>query len=201
MTGTGTDSETATPPLVYQTRLELKGRIENNPYQLHRALWTCFPGHSTASRPFLYHATWGHAPLRVFMQSVLPPVAPTWKEATLLEAAAAHIQFQQGGRYRFVMTGNPTKRDPLSGKRVPILDREGQLEWLRKKFAGAGTLLEADILSEDTIYFSKSSHQGNHHLATYRAGIEVDDPRRMADLVVHGVGSAKSFGCGLPIFA
>lgn len=60
--------------------------------------------------------------------------------------------------------------------------------------------MEAEILSKEMIYFTKSAHQGSHHLVMYRAMIEVDNPRCMAGLTVCGVGAAKSFGCGLPIF-
>jgi len=110
-------------------------------------------------------------------------------------------EFRTGDRCRFLLRANPTVK--RNGKRLGIIEPEGQVSWLQRKADGAGFALLGDVELRDRglrhARRSKMLDPNPHtHLAVTYAGIlEVRDPDSFHAVLRNGIGPAKGYGFGL----
>jgi CRISPR system Cascade subunit CasE len=98
---------------------------------------------------------------------------------------------------RFLLCANPIKRLVKERCRVPLIDEDQLIAWLRQKLTDAAVLENADIIEKRNLYFRKDGKAGKIVTVTFSGQIAVSDPVRMHTVLEKGIGPAKAFGCGL----
>jgi CRISPR system Cascade subunit CasE len=79
-------------------------------------------------------------------------------------------------------------------------DRTGvYASWLARQLSNAATLQRLEIAARSFIRIRKSGRGPSVAFVRTRllGSLRVEDPRRLHELIVHGVGRARAFGCGL----
>lgn len=201
---------------MYLSRVEVAWSHARNPYNLHRALWSLFPGEPRESRQshederagFLFRVEEskpGRA-ARLLVQSRKAPQAVA-DSANVIGTRDFHPKPVTGQQLAFVITANPVKtiadaqgRKNARGEpkkcRVPLISEDEQHAWLERKLSGAADLVAVEIRKIPPLFFHKSG-TGKFVTAAYEGVLRVSDPAAMCGCLENGVGPAKGFGCGL----
>jgi CRISPR system Cascade subunit CasE len=137
-------------------------------------------------------------PLRILMQSEYEPSATeNIKGCVLLRKKVFNPAIKEKDRLHFALCANPTKQLLKERCRVPLIDEDQLIEWLRKKLENAASLENAEITGKRNLYFRKDGKAGKIATVTFSGQISVDDPVIMHTTLEQGIGRAKAFGCGL----
>lgn len=189
---------------MYLSQFEVSPQVGQNPYQLHRKLWLAFPDRPDSDRDFLFRVDWPRhrSVIQVLLQSQSEPQGVSDSNVHLLRSKQIEICPSEGSFLRFVVCANPTKRLADNHRRVGLYKEEEQLAWLERKLNPAAEIKEAQIVSFKTLYFRKPQsgskvHRGKIVTVTFGGVLEVKDSDQLSRLLQQGIGSAKSFGCGL----
>lgn len=104
-----------------------------------------------------------------------------------------------GGKYRFKLTANPTHKDGETGKIMPHITVEQQMEWLKRKAQNCGfKLLEYDIVNRSWLILKKKhTRQVKLSSVTFEGILEVTDIERFKEVLIQGIGREKAYGMGL----
>lgn len=201
---------------MFISRVEVPWEVARNPYDLHRQLWSLFPGEERETRAngegarqgFLFRIEDRRAgrAARLLVQSRRAPVRG--EGLLVLGSREINPTPRAGQRLAFVLTANPVKtitdaeRNTKPGKqsqkcRVPLIKEDAQRDWLVRKLAPAATLESADIMPHAPLYFRKGKSAGKLVTATFEGVLRVEEPDQLTHLLENGVGPAKGFGCGL----
>ena len=189
------------------------------PYGLHQWLWKFFDGDGDAERDFIFRRHDLDRLPRVYVVSARPPIAfgEDWEVQT--RAYSPHPA--AGQRLSFVLCANPViSKKGVDGKSrrhdvvmqakktVPPADRppvaelveQTCLAWLQSRAAKAGFELVGATVEAycqqhgrrrsggDAIQFSSVEFSGE---------LIVSDADAFQRTLLHGIGHAKAFGCGL----
>jgi CRISPR system Cascade subunit CasE len=216
--------------LVPDVRTTAARRDLANPYDMHRTLMRAFPDRDDGGPG---RVLWRADPdpdsraggLHLLVQSTLPPdwsgLDPGWL-ATRPQERQFDPAFCSGQRLRFRLRANPTRRAGKShlepafiGKRIPVIDTDGQFAWLARKAdsggfrlvgpGGSGDAAPPDVTTShaDTVRSRKRGPDGgkpvtiDHYAVLFDGRLEVTDADRLAQTLAQGIGPAKAFGCGL----
>jgi len=185
---------------MYLSKCVLTAGAIRNPYMVHKALWTLFPGMPEADRPFLYRldSPRGGRAASVLLQSECKPAAIAQDRCRMVAGPKpVRLATAPGQALRFALCANPTKRLSQQRCRVPLIDDEQLHQWLARKLTGAAEVLESQIVGHTDLHFRKGSHCGKIAVVTFGGVLTVTDPERLTEVVRAGIGPAKSFGCGL----
>lgn len=194
---------------MYLSKVELTAPWTRDPYQWHRGLWQLFAGRPDAARSFLFRRE-TEVPggrLMVLLQSPEAPVAGD-DGVTVLATKPFAPALKEGQWLRFHLTANPVKtikdssgrlnrRGEPKSCRVPLVRTDQQEAWLRRKLEGAAKVRAVDIAARQPLYFRRQGDVGKIVPVRFEGILSVDDPQRLLELVRHGIGPAKAFGCGL----
>lgn len=183
-----------------------------NSYDLHRRIMSGFPRNLLQEERILYRLEVNRREpvLAILVQS---SVLPDWYDLSsknyLLfpaEIKQFNFHFQPEQILRFRLTANPTKRLKNDGKtdgaRVGLLREEDQIKWLdRKGNLGGFSVLEVSaskIVNPDGI---KEMNGKKHHIrctqVCFNGLLRITDTVKFQQVCISGIGSGKSFGCGL----
>jgi CRISPR system Cascade subunit CasE len=186
--------------------LLLPGRLDNA-WEWHRALWTLFPGierQPNEAAPFLYRIEQSNlvAGIEVLMQSNEVPQTHSAK-ARVLATRPLNPRPENGQSLAFLLTANVTKaiRDknqPSRKIRVPLINEDEQLDWLKRKFdhiADLGSNLL--VQTHPPTYFRKGQRPGKIVPVSFEGLLCVSDSNTLVEIMGKGIGPAKAFGCGL----
>jgi len=185
---------------MHLSEILLDAKLARNPYEIHRHLWRLFPGMSEDKRSFLYRVSYGkdNEPLRILMQSEYEPYATeNIKGCVILRKKSFSLVFKEKDRLHFVLCANPTKQLLKERCRVPLIDDEQLIAWLKNKLKDAAGLENAEIVDKRNLYFRKDGKAGKIATITYSGQLCVNDPESMRAILEQGIGRAKAFGCGL----
>jgi len=189
---------------MYLSQFEVSPQIGQNPYQLHRKLWLAFPDRPDSERDFLFRVDWPRhrSAIPVLLQSDFEPQAIVDSKVRLLRSKQIEVHPRERSLLRFVICANPTKRLADSHRRVGLYREEEQLNWLERKLVPAAEIKEVQIVSFKNLYFRKPQsgnkvHRGKIVTVTFGGVLEVKNSEQLSCLLTQGIGSAKSFGCGL----
>lgn len=194
---------------MHLSKVHVDWSIARNPYELHRAVWSVFPGHEDDRRGFLFRVEVEQPGLAstLLVQSEWEPEAP----ATNIRVLASRPYLPKlsvGQLLRFRLTGNPIKTIPdvrrrlnrkgeVKSCRVPLIQEESQFGWLGRKLHDAAHVQTAVINKIQPLYFRKSSRAGKIMAVTFDGLLQVTNPNLLWQLMQSGIGPAKGFGCGL----
>lgn len=107
---------------------------------------------------------------------------------------------QQGQTRGFTITVNPSRIS--HGKRYPLKDADSQMAWLGDKLDTAGASTESVVISNDEVkIFQRKGKDVTVHATTFTGTLRVQDPDRLREAILSGIGKAKAYGCGLLLLA
>jgi CRISPR system Cascade subunit CasE len=202
---------------MFISRIEISRERACNPYELHRALWSLFPGEPRESREsfpderagFLFRIEDNPTgrPAQLLVQSRRAPVARA-RDAIRIGVREFDPRPYVGQRLAFLLTANPVKaitdeanRVDRHGEvkkcRVPLIREEQQRAWLVRKLDNAAQVVAATVQPHPPLYFRKGARAGKLGTVTFEGTLKVTDPASLRKLLEDGVGPAKAFGCGL----
>lgn len=196
--------------LNYETHLVIKDLA--NPYDLHRRVMSGFPMTIPPGERVLYrleinrHEPW----LTLLVQSRTKPdwAGLTSCEYTLFDSQIKEFEYHLSDRgiCRFRLYANPTKRirkdKKESGLRVALLREEDQINWLVSKGEKGGfsvlQVTTAKIPRPDGVKEIKGTkHFISCTQVSFNGLLQITDVDKFKKVCVDGIGSGKSFGCGL----
>ena len=201
---------------MFLSKIFIPWRYAKNSYDLHRALWLCFPDRPNDIRNFLFRVENSQKGIgvEVLMQSDDFP-QPVGSEVTVLKQREYLLNLRLGQRLRFRLRANPVKavKDSRKGTverngkvysrsaRVPLVCEEQQRMWLVKKLEMAARLESLIIQQEPPLYFRKvkstEKSSGKIQPVLFDGLLSVADAEIFYEMIHKGIGPAKSFGCGL----
>lgn len=185
---------------MYLSEILLDAKLARNPYEIHRHLWRLFPNMPEDKRSFLYRVSNGkdNEPLRILMQSLYEPAAAgNVKGCVILRKKAFNPVLKEKDRLHFILCANPTKQLLKERCRVPLIDEDQLIDWLRKKLENAASLENAEIVESRNLYFRKEGKAGKIVTVSFGGLISIFHPVNMRNILEQGIGRAKAFGCGL----
>lgn len=182
-----------------------------DPYQLHKKIWQLFPDKADEERSFLFRVEKAEqrCAQHILLQSACPPQAASNELLLLKKPKEIHFEIKSGGRYRFMLCANPTKRitdkdgkEENQGKvRVPIIDEAEIVAWLKRQFEGCAEIDAVELTQKNLIRFHKNkkdqAHFGKIQTVTFLGILTVTDSELLIGKITKGIGPAKAFGCGL----
>jgi len=206
---------------MFISRVEMPWLAVQNPYDIHRRLWSLFPGEAPESRQSVMEKRHGFlfrmedyqtgCPARFLVQSRRRPALV----ASIRELGCREFdpQPQLGQRLAFLLTANPiktildTEKDAKPGKRpnqqgqfkcrVPLVQEQDQRNWLIRRLVEAADIEAVAVLPHSPLYFRKGRQGGKLVTATFEGVLHVKAPDVLLQLLENGLGPAKAFGCGL----
>ena len=194
---------------MYLSKVHVSWPKARDPYELHRLLWTLFPGYEREQRSFLFRVEQERRGVgsELLVQSEWAPNNQA-AEVRVLAARTYLPTLKHGQLLRFRLTGNPVKtikdekgrrnaKDEIKACRVPLIKEEQQLEWLHRKLHAAARVDSAVVHSVRSLYFRKGGRAGKIAAVTFDGILEVVEPEQLWRQVRAGIGPAKGFGCGL----
>lgn len=203
---------------------QLAGLACRDGYKEHQALWRLFAADPDAERDFLFRRDDLYHGLRYFVVSQREPVDRDgiW----LIETKPYAPSISKGQRYAFSLRVNPVvKRKGEDGKSrrhdvvmdakqregyqsqarqeresvINIAQRVGS-EWLQKRAADHGFLLDEDGVRVEGYQQHRSPKRGNqiaYSSMDFSGVLAVADAGVFVESLKNGIGPAKAFGCGL----
>lgn len=119
-------------------------------------------------------------------------------------------RLDRGQEWRFRLKANPTTSPDshekgVRGAHLPVLDMDGQLEWLERRARINGFHIptgrlgqpETVILDSSKTTFHRKGHTVTLASMTVRGILAIDDTNKMRSALTHGIGRGKAYGFGL----
>jgi CRISPR system Cascade subunit CasE len=175
-------------------------------YDWHQLVWNAFPGRDGQPRDFLTRLDRFERDrqFRLLIVSPRGPVRPDlWPNgAESWQTREIKPAFFSRGTYRFQLRANPTKRDNVTRKRLPLRTTVEQTAWLHRKAAHSGFAIDEELLrlipeGREWFRIEKRGQSGFHHAVEFEGVLTVTDENVFQAAFSKGIGSAKSFGFGL----
>ena len=175
-------------------------------YGIHKTVYSLFPKQDEKTRDFIYADKGGDFNLRqVLILSHRPPENPAVGQ---VESKQISDEFLSYAEYGFTLKVNPTKRDKVTGKNIPIRgckeqgisDRQAIQDWFINKAPTWGFTVDAASLQIQEIgvqNIDKGNQNLIHGFATFLGQLKVIDQAQFRNSFQNGIGRAKSFGFGL----
>ena len=110
--------------------------------------------------------------------------------------------FLQHEHYGFKVCVNPTRRDNVSGKIIPVRGREAVARWFMDRAAkNWGFHIDADRMQVNSLQVLQFADKAQRPVTLAQAQIQgrlnVIDRDQFCQSFSHGIGRGKAFGCGL----
>lgn len=201
---------------MYLSKVLVPWSAVKNPYQLHRELWKLFPGRPDDERNFMFRVETiqkGHS-ATVLMQSAWQP--EDTDITRLVASKQVQLNVSEGMWLRFRLRANPIKtikdeykrldrRGKIKSSRVPLVREMEQVAWIQRKLGDAVKFDSIQVTKEEPMFFRKhsnqaarqSEHSGKIQPVCFEGIFQVTDSNALQSAIQHGVGPAKSFGCGM----
>jgi CRISPR system Cascade subunit CasE len=182
-------------------------------YQLHRSILRAFPENMPDSERVLFRLEDNliNGGIHILVQS---STKPDWSwllgeegEGYLLRMEESNPsvkefspKFKIGQRLFFRLKANPSVK--RNGKRWGLQKEEDQLDWLKRKAALGGFIIEALSTSNKNnlfgnLYRNEERHSVRILTVQFDGVLMIDDKDKFTKTIQQGVGSGKGFGCGL----
>ena len=212
---------------MYLSRLQLNSHNRQvwrgliaNPYKVHQMVMRGFPNDVNREKAdVLYRLDMGDWGVTLLVQSAPEPDWSTVNPDYLLPAdpfdplpnpatKQLDLPLQAGQVLNFRLCANPTikkvRRDKNgqrgNSNRVPLLREEQQVEWLQKRArAGGFALLRVAVsqTQQQKIWKGKGVKPITLFTVQFDGMLRVDQPDKLKEAVLAGIGPSKAFGCGL----
>lgn len=119
-----------------------------------------------------------------------------------VESRPLPSEFLDHAHYRFKVIVNPTRRDNVSRKLVPLKTREAIGQWfVDRARQNWGLEVSPEHLQVDRVEVLRFNDKANHPVTIGQAHIQgqfrVTDRGQFRTSFTQGIGRARAFGCGL----
>lgn len=201
---------------MYLSKIVLSWPICRNPYQWHQSIWRLFSNQPKSKRNFLFscidHRTGRDISALLFSIEKPERIQSTEIKIDGEPKSLANLSFKQGQLLSFRLTANPTKviteqTNEERKIRVPLIKREQQEDWLKRKLDGLAVIENVIPQNEPPLYFNQKNRGGKIVPVTFEGVLTVVNPERFKEQIyekynekgeyIAGIGPAKAFGCGL----
>jgi CRISPR system Cascade subunit CasE len=191
-------------------------------YAWHKKAWELFEHHPQLQQrktkqenekgptPFLSRYTPKSQHGELLLVSKYEPNKPDWCTEEYWRVLTISDEYLAQLTYRFDLYANPTRtvKKPdgqggftKNGKRLTLMDKDSQIEWLIRKAENHGFLLRDDIpLQIDKPVdhrFNKNGKKGLHIGVRFQGALQVIDQEKFKKAFNEGIGTSKGFGFGL----
>ena len=196
--------------VLHMSRKDAKALRITDAYSIHRVVYSLYENvrdpeenKSNESSGILFADQGGDADgRRILMLSNRPPAEKVEGLYGRIESKEIPEKFLEHSDYRFKIIINPTRREKESGKLKPIRDRTAIADWFVAKAAsnwGFEVSFEnLQINKIDVLHFSdKNKNDVTISQAHVQGALKVTDTEKFQKSFIHGIGRARSFGCGL----
>lgn len=176
----------------------------------HRFSWLCFPNDPDASRDFLTRLDIGREEMRLYVLGCREPQRPASCLKEWWACRQVAPTFLEHDVYRFSLRANPTKKvlsfdekgkRKRNSRKVAIVGKEAQQEWLERKASQYGfSLDERAPLSISATANHTFLREGNAILQVgvdFQGLLRVTDRELFKQAFQQGLGSSKAFGFGM----
>lgn len=196
-------------------------RLKTEPYRQHQTLWQMFEKPVGASQPFLFRQESGDDD-DVLRFLVVSHECPREVEGWRVESKPYQPKVDAQACYRFGIRLNPTRTEKSDGKRGKrqdyVISRLHQLgvprharpaarqrivqeelpEWLEARSVRHGFTLErCTVVRYERFTAHDKGRDMTISVADFAGVLRVTDPEAFGQVLLSGLGHAKSFGCGL----
>lgn len=173
---------------MYISKLHLHPNSTKDAYTAHQRIWKAFgnPRDKGSDRPFLFY--------QADDRTVVVISAEMPRDEAVVYMRKLENEFCAGKKYHFRACVNPAKRDGATGKIKALGTEEEMTEWLRRKMAPAGRVLNSFILKRTMKVGRKK--QISFSAVEIEGILECTDPEELWKIYTGGIGREKSFGCG-----
>lgn len=188
------------------SRTDIKALKITDAYSLHRVVYDLFSDvrsdeEKTASVPsgILFADKGGDWEKRqILILANRRPHNPAYGE---LKVKPIPDHFLQHDQYGFEVVINPTRRDKVTGKIVPLKTRDQVSEWfIERSPCSWGFLVEPESLQVMKLgvqTFEKSGKTVTHGLASLKGTLSVRHRESFITSFTQGIGRGRAFGFGL----
>lgn len=198
-----------------------KEKIHDN-YAWHKKAWMVFSHHpeleernkkhekDRGSTPFLSRYTQKTDHVELLLLSDYQPEMPKWCNSNQWQVLEIDEDYLSQASYFFELYANPTKTVrkldgkgglTKNGKRLMLLDKESQMEWLIRKASNHGFAVRDDVplkISKPVNHhFNRRGERGLHIGVRFQGALQVTDQSAFKKAFRKGIGTAKGFGFGL----
>jgi len=198
-----------------------KEKIHDN-YAWHKKAWTMFEHHpelkerndkpekDKGTTPFLSRYTSKANDAELLLVSEFQPLKPDWCNSDQWQLIEIDASFLGQPSYIFDLYANPTRKVKKTdgnggfaknGRRLTLMDKPSQTEWLTRKGNNHGFQLAqaVPLRIEKPVnhYFNRKDRKGLHIGVRFQGGLHVTDREAFKKAFRQGIGSAKGFGFGL----
>jgi CRISPR system Cascade subunit CasE len=200
---------------MYLSRIEInKQRTETkrallNLQIMHASVKACFP--ESKGRILWRADTLGHNLYILIVSQIKPDFTAFvrqygWPESEQTGESRDYKQLldriDTDSKWRFRLTANPVYAS--NGKRCAHIAVDEQRKWLSDRAERNGFSLQEysfDVVSRDTVKFSKGDKDDRHKVtlsrATFEGDLTISDIDLFKSALTDGIGRAKAYGCGL----
>lgn len=143
------------------------------------------------------------------------PADPSWRTASY---APLLDGLRVGQEWIFRLTANPSRTESVGvpgrrGQLRPLRTAEQQLAWLTQRTKTMGVdfpinqlgMPQVEIRAREQLAFRRNVAGGGGIVrlttATFEGRLRVREPQSLRSVLVHGLGRAKGYGCGLMTLA
>lgn len=179
-------------------------------YSLHRVVYSLYEDvrdiaakSSSTSSGILYADQGGdHRVRRVLMLADRAPASLVDGQHGEVHSKPIPDGFLQHARYRFKVIINPTRRDNVSRKLIPVRERDGVADWfLQRAEQSWGFRASGERLQVDRIEVLQFSNKHKAPVTIAQAHVQgtlcVHDELKFQKSFTSGIGRARAYGCGL----
>lgn len=195
-------------------------RLKTEPYRQHQALWQMFERPAGRFQPFLFRQELGNDDVLRFL--MVSSERPLEVEGWRVESKPYQPKVEAQACYRFGIRLNPTRTEKSDGKRGKrqdyVISRLHQLEvprharpaarqrivqeelpgWLEARSVRHGFTLErCTVVRYERFTAHDKGRDMTISVADFAGVLRVTDPEAFGQVLLSGLGHAKSFGCGL----
>lgn len=188
--------DTSRPDVLYQTVI----RVGSRPLRDARAIHRQVEHHTHPHRTLWAQPT----PQTLVLRSVVPAVWSDWPGARSVHTQQCSAYHPVGARIAFSLVANPTRAQHAGlssdgsprgrGKRRGVESAEQARVWLDHR---VGKVLGLRHVECERLSPARGARGLLLGRWAYSGTADVTDPCGLAELLTHGVGRGKAFGCGL----
>ncbi|MDO9519031.1 MAG: type I-E CRISPR-associated protein Cas6/Cse3/CasE [Pseudohongiella sp.] len=196
--------------VLHLDRKAVKALRITDPYSLHRVVYSLYTDVRDAkeksgsqSSGILYADQGGdHTGRRILLLANRQPADVIDGEYGQVQSKAIPQEFLRHSQYRFKVIVNPTRRDSVSRKLLPVRGREDIAHWFSERGATSwGFLVSPEHLQIDKIEVLQFKDKNQHTVTLAQAHVQgifkVSDTELFHKSFTHGIGRGRSYGCGL----
>jgi CRISPR system Cascade subunit CasE len=181
-----------------------------DPYSLHRVVYSLYedvrdPQEKTSSTAsgILYADQGGdYRGRKILMLANRQPMSAIEGQYGQVQSKPIPDGFLEHDQYRFKIIVNPTRRDNVSRKLIPIRGREAVAQWFAERATASwGFSVSTKHLQVDRIDVLQFKDKEQHDVTVAQAHVQgllrISDKTQFQNSFAQGVGRARAYGCGL----